>query len=229
MASCQPVTPSACSSAWARSRAEGDRAFLQHPGRRPARVALDPPVGRVRGVPGDAGQLQRPAVDPGAVVIPVRQEGRPVRDHGVERGGGGQPAGERLQRPAAAGDPRVLRVGARVAADRRQVLVRALERGQVAAAELEAGEDRVDVRVLEAGHEQPTGQVDPLGAGAGQVAGGGPDGDDPVAGDRHRLAAGHRRAVRREYRPVVEEQVSLGFHRGLPRSAGAAGVRRARG
>jgi hypothetical protein len=119
-------------------------------------------------------------------------------------------------------------VGARVIADRRQVLIRGLECGEVAAAELKPAEDRVDVRVLEARHEQPPGQVDPLGPRSGQVGGLGPDREDPAARHRHGLARRRRRAARdavggREHRPVVEQQVCLGCagHHGLPRSLAA--------
>ena len=217
--------PREWSSAWARLKAaskfarrgggqqrfdQADRALLQHSGRLAAGVAFDPAADRVRSVPGDPGQFQSTGVDPGAVVVPVRQEHGPVLDHGVEGGRSRQTAGERLQRPAATGDPRVLRVGTGVVADRRQVLLRALERAEIAPAQFKSAEDRVDVGVLEAGDEQPPGQVDPLGPRAGQVPGPRADREDPAVPDRHRLADRPGRAVGGEHRPVVEEQVRLG-------------------
>ena len=86
-------------------RDQRHRALVQGAGRMPVGVALDPPVGGVRGVPVDAGELQGAGVDPGAVVVAVRQERRPVRDDRVEVGGGRRPTRERRHRPAAAQDP----------------------------------------------------------------------------------------------------------------------------
>ena len=55
----------------------------------------------------------------------------------------------------------------------------------VAAQHLDAGHHRVHVRVLEAGHEQPAGEVDDLGRGADELAHlvVGADGHDAPAGD----------------------------------------------
>lgn len=47
-------------------------------------VALDRAVRRVRGVPGDAADLQCPGVDPGSVHVAVEQEHRPVTHDRVE-------------------------------------------------------------------------------------------------------------------------------------------------
>src|ERR1700722_3109031 len=54
-------------------------AFLEHADRFAAGVTLDPAVGRIEAVAGDAGQLHRLGVDPRAVAIAVGQEHRAVR------------------------------------------------------------------------------------------------------------------------------------------------------
>ena len=56
------------------------------PGRRAVGQPLDPSVGRVRGLGGDPGELEGAGVDPGAVVVTVGQERRPVGHDGVEVG-----------------------------------------------------------------------------------------------------------------------------------------------
>ena len=86
-----------------------DRAGRRRP---PVGVPLHPAVGRVGGVLVEAGEGEGAAVDPGAVVVAVGQEDRPVRDHRVEVGRRGGPARERRHRPAAAEDPGQVRVPA---------------------------------------------------------------------------------------------------------------------
>ena len=56
----------------------------------PCGVALDAAAGRVGRRRGDAGQLERPRVDPRAVVVAVREHRRPVGHDGVERRRGGR-------------------------------------------------------------------------------------------------------------------------------------------
>jgi hypothetical protein len=65
--------------------------LVECPGWRAVRIAFDPPVGRVGGFGGDAGQLHRPAVDPRPVTVAIRQENRPVRDDPVEVRGARRP------------------------------------------------------------------------------------------------------------------------------------------
>ena len=140
------------------------RLLVQHPGRRAVRVALEAPARRVRGARVEAGELQRPAVGPGQVPVAGGQVDRPVGHDRVERLAPRQPAGEGRQVPAAAADPRRLRVLAGVRRHPVDVRLRARQPAQRAGQHLQAAPDRVHVRVLEPGHEQPAGQVDDLGA-----------------------------------------------------------------
>ena len=146
------------------------RALVEHPGRRPGLVALDVAVGRVVGARGDAGELQRPATDPHAVVVAVGERDRTTGHDLVELGGGRQAAGERRHRPAAALDPVEVGVGAGVVGDVAEVGA-ALERqaAQVAPEPLEPALHRVDVRVGEAREEQPAIEVHDLRTGRRRV------------------------------------------------------------
>ena len=144
-------------------RHQGHRTFLEHAGRLAAGLTLDPAVRRVRGARVDSGQAQRHAVHPRPVTVAVRQVHRAVRHHGVQRLPGRYARREGGQLPAAAGDPFLVRVLAGVASDDLQVLRLGTGRAQVAVAELVTGEDRVGVRVDEAGKQGPAVQVDRLG------------------------------------------------------------------
>ena len=127
-----------------RALVEGARAAS-----RPASRAIRPScgIGRVRG---DAGELERAAVDPGVVPVLVGQEHRPIGDDPVEILPARQPAREVGEIPAAAEDPRRVRVGRGVGRDALQVLVEPARVVQVALEVLDARRDRVDVGVPEA-------------------------------------------------------------------------------
>jgi hypothetical protein len=193
---------------------------VQHPGRLAGGVPLDPAGRRVGGLPGDAGQLQRAAAQPGAVDVAVEQEHRPVADDGVEVLLDRQAAREVLHRPAAAGDP--LRVGVLlgVPPDPVEVGLTGAVVVQRDPQPVQAGEGRVDVGVLEAGQHHPAGQVVLLGSRTDQLAHVlvGADGDDPVPphGDRGGPAAGGVHAV--DVRPGDHEVGGLG-HGAAPGSA----------
>ena len=111
------------------------------------------------------------------------QEDRPVRGHGVQQVGGGEAAGEGVHRPAAAGDPRAVRVLAHVRRDPLDVLLTGAEVGEVAEVHLGARLHRVDVGVVE-GRQQPApGQALHPGVGSdevGDVVVGAHAGDAPV-------------------------------------------------
>jgi hypothetical protein len=164
------------------------RAFLERAARlaRARGVPLDPSVGGIGRVPRDAGEFQGAAVDPGTVMVPVGQIDRSVGDDGVQQLLRRRTALEGLHRPAASGDPLPLRMRGGVRAHGGHRLLRCLGPGQVALGEFETGRDRVDVRVLEAGQQQPPRQVDHFGPGPSEVQ----DlvvsyGGDAVAGDGH--------------------------------------------
>ncbi len=118
-------------------------------------ASLDPPVPGVRRGRGQAGQVQRPGVDPGAVPVPVREVGRPVRDHAVQQLAGRGAAGEPLHPPAAAVDPLPVRLGRGVGPDPVQRPGLVLGAVQVAAQHRDPRERRVNVRVLEPGQQGP--------------------------------------------------------------------------
>ena len=76
----------------------------QHARGAPGRVAQDAPAGRVGGALVDAGQGQRPRVDPGGVAVDALEEGRVLAD--VEVGGRGEaPLGPVVLVPAPAQQP----------------------------------------------------------------------------------------------------------------------------
>ena len=171
------------------------RALVQGPGRLTGRgVALDPAVGRVGGVAVDAGDLERLAVDPGAVHVAVHQEDRPVGDDRVEVLLARRAAGKVLHRPAAAGDPRLVRVRCGVRGDGGQVALPLDGVVEPQPVELAARHRCVHVRVLEAGQHLGAAGLHHPGAGADQRV-------DLFPADRHHaVAAGRdgvgRRAVR---------------------------------
>ena len=123
------------------------------------RVALDPTVGRVGGVPVDAGALQGHRVGPGAVNVPVEQEDRPIRHNGVEELLGGRPAREVLHRPAARRRSTPRPGGRRRSRRRRRRRPGAGEPVQVDGQAVAAGLRRVHVGVLEAREHEPAGQM----------------------------------------------------------------------
>lgn len=98
-----------------------------------------------------------------------------------------------------------MRVGVR--ADGGHGVLCRLRAGEIALGEFQARRDRVDVRVLESGQQEPPGQVHYLGARADQVVDlGVPHGGDPLAGDGHR---GRGSALGGEHRAAGEEKVSV--------------------
>ncbi len=141
-------------------RHDRHRALVQGAGGAPVGVPLEAAVRRVGGLPGDPRQLERPAVDPGPVVVAVGQEHRPVRHDGVQLGGGRHPARERRHRPAAPEDPREVGVGLGIGPDGREVVRAPGVLGQVAPGALQPALHGVHVGVHEAGREQATGEID---------------------------------------------------------------------
>ena len=132
-------------------------------------VPLDPPVDRVGGVGVDAREPQSRGVHPGAVVVPVGQEGGPPAGHRVQVRRRRQAAGERRHGPAAAEHPAARGQGRTVVGHRVQAFVPGPQAEQVTAQALQAAADRVHVRVAEGGQRQPPAQVDDPGAAAGQL------------------------------------------------------------
>ena len=153
---------------------------MERPGRVAVGVALDAAVRRVGRLPGDAGDLERAAADPGAVVVTVGQEDRTSRDDGVQVDGQRVAVGERRHRPAAAEDPLVVRPPVGVGADRREVLLAGRVLGQVAAQSLQPALDRVDVGVGEAGRDESF-DLDDVGPSGLQP---GADRHDPAVTDQ---------------------------------------------
>ena len=138
--------------------------------RRPAGfVPLDPAVDRVGGARVDARDRQGGGVHPGAVVIPVRQEGGPPAGDGVQVRRRRQPAGKGRHGPAAAEHPGARGQGRTVVGHGLQAFVPGPQAEQVAAQALQAAADRVHVRVAEGRQRQPPAQVDDAGAAAGQL------------------------------------------------------------
>ncbi len=188
-------------------------------------VALDAAVGGVGSAAVDPGEGERPAVDPGAVVVAVDQAGGAVRDGRVELLPGGGAAVEGVHGPAAAGDPVVCGVRVGIGPYGRDSGGGVAGAGEVALGEFLPGGDRVDVGVLEAGEQEASGEVHHLGARADEfaylvMA----DGGDPVAGDGDRRRAGAG-GVRRVDGTAGEDEIGGGAgHGGSVSSGGCWGL-----
>ena len=150
-------------------RDQAHRPVVQRPGRPAGLVPLDPPVDRVRGAGVDARDRHRRGVHPGAVVVPVRQEGGPPAGHGVQVGRCRQPAGKGRHGPPAAGHPGARRQRGAVFRHDLQALLPGPQPDQVAAQALQTAADRVHVRVAERGQRQPPAQIDHPGPAPGQL------------------------------------------------------------
>ena len=142
---------------------------VQRAGGPAGRVALDPPVGRVRRARVDPGSLQGGGVDPGAVMVAVRQEGGPPAGDRVQVRRGRQAAGERGHGPAAAEHPGVRAQPGAVRGHRGQGVLPGPQPHQVAAQALQPARHRVHVRVAERGHRQPPAQLDHPGTRPGDL------------------------------------------------------------
>src|SRR6266508_4140946 len=108
-------------------------------------VPFDPPVGRIGGLPGDAGQLQGSCVHPGPVAVTVRQVHRPVGDDMVQDVLGRGPAGERVHRPPSAPDPLDVGMLARVVGHDALVAFAGVRHVQVALKHLQAAGGRMEM------------------------------------------------------------------------------------
>ena len=139
-------------------------ALVQRACRIPVGLPLDPAVGRVRRGGGQPGQLEGPGVDPDAVAVAVGEVRRAVGNHGVEQLPGRRPERVVRHRPAAAEDPRQVRVRLGVPADRVERVVGRLAVVDVAAQHVDPGHHGVHVRVLEPRKQQAAGEIDHLGA-----------------------------------------------------------------
>ena len=142
---------------------------VQRPGGPSGLVTFDPPVGRIERARVDPGSLQGHGVDPGAVVIAVRQEGRPPAGDRVQVRRGRQAAGEGGHGPAAAEHPGVRVQPGAVGGHRGQAVPPGTQAQQVAAQALQTTGHRVHVRVAERGQGQPPAQRDDAGTRTGDL------------------------------------------------------------
>ena len=184
------------------------RLLVQRPLRLAGGVALDPATRGIRGLAGDAGELERPAVDPGAVAVAVLEERRPVGEDRVEVGSARRSPLEGVDRPARALDPRELRVLGRVAGDRLQACLPAVGVVEDALQQLDAALGRMAVGVLEAGKHRAALELEDAGGrpdvGAGLARG--PHPGDPAVLDGDGLGDGQR-GVGREHSSSGEDEV----------------------
>src|SRR5215217_9695214 len=98
-------------------------------------------------------------------MVGVHQEGRATAGDPVQIGRSRSATWEVGLVPAAADDPRDVRVLYDVLLDRLLVRRKAVRRREVAAPALEAALHRMDVRVHEAGQQETAMQIDDLGRG----------------------------------------------------------------
>ena len=186
--------------------------LVQRAGRLPRhRVPLDATVPRIGRVLRDAADLERAAVHPRPVHVPVHQEDGTVGNDAIQLLSMGRTAGEQVHRPSAPRDPRLVGVGGRVRGDRLQVGVDGRDVIQVHPQEVPAAERGMHVCVLEPGNDQPPGQGQDLGRGSGefpQLTGGPHRRDAPV---RHRDLTRTGQPVRVEGR-VRDDQVGCPAH-----------------
>ena len=192
-------------------------------------VALDPAPRRVGGGPGDAGQLEGAAVDPGAVAVGRLEHDRPVGHDRVQGGQVRAGGAEGVHHPAAPQHPAERGVLGGVAGHGGRILLR-LDPVEVALGQLEAAGGGVDVGVGEPGQDQPAVEGQHPGrrpAQAGQLAlraGGG----DPAAAHGHGLGPGAGRVAGPHRRPDDHQVGSgssslLGGDRAGPVARAAAG------
>jgi hypothetical protein len=135
-------------------------AFLEGAARRSVGPSLDPTVTGIGGRGGHAGELEGPAVHPGAVAIAARQEHRSIGQDAVEILTHRRPALERRHVPAAPPDPGFVRIRSRVRGDDLEVL-----RGhdgfvEIASEQGQATVDRVDMGILEARRHRSAAELD---------------------------------------------------------------------
>lgn len=180
---------------------------------------------RVGRVPVDAGHGQRLGIGPQAVPVDGEEEGRPVRQDGVEFGPVGALRGEHVDAPPEAAD-RAGRMRPRVGLDGREDLGEVVEL-QVDAGRQERAEERVGVALDEAGHQQPALEIHHLRGRAAQRhrAGRVTDMDDGVAAHRDGFGPGGRSRHRVDG-TVVEHDVGRPRGGRAGRALSGAGVRR---
>src|SRR5690606_3222170 len=124
------------------ARDEADRAFLQAAEWLTVRRAVDDAVLRVRRPGIDAGDLERPAVDPGGMPVRRRQHDGAIGYDAIQNLLARVRAGtEYRHRPPAAEDPFLVRVLARVRFDRLEVFLQCRQPVQVAGTGLHAAAD----------------------------------------------------------------------------------------
>ncbi len=214
----------------------GLRRVLQDPGRISLHVAHDDAARRVRRRRSDAGQAERDRVGQRHVLVVAGDEDGRVRRHAVhQRAGRERRAGPTLLVPVAPEDPLALRGALRALANPADEFFRCRGVLQVDAVKLCASGHQVDVRVVEAGHDEPAARVDdPRGRCAPLLdfrtcA----DGSDPVAHHRHRLGFGPGR-IHRPHAGVHDDDVRrlaggrLASRGAATESAAPRGARRSR-
>ena len=172
------------------------RAFLQAAdGRAGLGIAIDAPIRRIRRLVGDARDLERLRVDPSGVAVRAREVDGAVGDDRVEQFAFRHAARPECgHQPAAAGDPGLLRVRIRVFLDRGDVLVGGSQAVEIAGIGLEAGADRMDVRILKPRQQHAAFQIDDARRRPDvrlQVLVG-PDVDDAALADRNGLCPAAR-------------------------------------
>jgi hypothetical protein len=179
------------------------RVLLQRSGSFPgARVAHDDAVLGVGRAVLDAGQGERPRVDPGGVAVVAGHHRGSVLHCRVELGPRRKPAGEGAVEPATAEHPGPIRVRPRKGPNP-GLHVREIGRlEEVHAVEGLAAFEEMNVRVVEAGDDGPEPSVDDLGPSGleGLDLQGGADPQDLAAGDRDGLRPWARRCPDRPHR-----------------------------
>ena len=139
---------------------EVHRAFVERAAGGAVGVALDAAVGGIAGVGRHAAELEGAGVDPRAVAVAIGQEDRTVRHDGVEVLAAGRAAREVVHVPAAAPDPRLVRMACGVLGDDREVGLAPAGAVELAAQAGEAAVHRVDVGILEPGRDGPAAKLD---------------------------------------------------------------------
>ncbi len=172
------------------------------------RIPLDASVPGVGRVPGDARDLEGPAVHPGAVAVPVHEEHGPVGDDVVEVLTPRRSTREEVHGPSTAHDPGLLGVFPSVLGDDPPVSVEGAHALEVDAQAVPARLRGMNVSVLKAGDEHPAPEVDDLRRRPRQRADLliGADGHDALPTDGHGLGPGSGR-IDRVNRPAEQHQV----------------------
>src|SRR5665647_1096236 len=109
---------------------------------------LDASVDGIQGLRCDTSEPKCAGIDPHAVMIPVHEGDRPVRDDSVKHISGRRPACKELHRPACAHDPLCVWMRTGVFSDQPEAIFCVFRAGEIALQQFDSPGDGMDVSIL---------------------------------------------------------------------------------